>query len=861
VTYHCCDRLRRNATAAHATLNGLDYLEVLDRDLPETHEFRQRTLLLHFLKPFTGLSRDNLRLTGGDRIKDVQIEWADAGQPAPPALTPEETSLLTALPDADRVLVVRTKSTGDRSAYRLRLVRSPTDDLPPDDFDPQLIEIAFSFKVECPSDFDCAPRRDCPPDETAAPDLDYLAKDYASLRRLLLDRLRRLVPDWQGRSPADLGVTLVELLARAGDHLSYEQDAAVTEAHFGTARRRVSVRRHAVLVDYAMDDGCTARAWVHVQVAGPAVTLPKAGTQFLTRCAGVPVVLPPASTALHRAMEQRPIVFEPLHDATLHAAHNEIFLYTWGDQQCCLPRGATHATLSGHLPDLTAGSCLLFEERLGPHTGAPGDADPTHRHVVRLTNVRCFDANNAPLVDPLPQATPEITEVDWADDDALPFPLCVSAVVANETGSSPVANVSIARGNLILADHGRTLSGEATRKVPPPHLFTAPPASASRCDGRPPVPVPPRFRPALTHGPVTQAGGVWIEVDDAGQPRRERAAFDPQAPAARAFQWEMRDVWPEIALVGTLDGESSAWTPRRTLLNSAAAAREFVAEVDDDGTTWLRFGDDHLGRRPDAGTGFVATYRVGNGAAGNVGAEALSHIVTSEDVEVVRNPLSAAGGVDPEPIASARRRAPQAFRRQERAVTPADYAEVTRRHSGIQNTAATLRWTGAWHTVFITVDRAGGAPLTTDVRTSLARHVNRYRMAGHDAAFREPVFVPLELALHVCVKPDWFRTDVKRALLERLGSRALPGGGRGLFHPDSLTFGDTVHLSRIYAEARQVPGVDSAVVTAFRRQYSSDEVALAEGRIALDRLEIPRLDNDPNHPERGVITLDLHGGK
>jgi hypothetical protein len=55
--------------------------------------------------------------------------------------------------------------------------------------------------------------------------------------------------------------------------------------------------------------------------------------------------------------------------------------------------------------------------------------------------------------------------------------------------------------------------------------------------------------------------------------------------------------------------------------------------------------------------------------------------------------------------------------------------------------------------------------------------------------------------------------------------------------------------------------VDSAVVTAFRRQYSSDEVALAEGRIALDRLEIPRLDNDPNHPERGVITLDLHGGK
>ena len=44
MTFTCCDPLRRNATAAHATLNGLDYLEVLDRDLPDTHEFRQRTL-------------------------------------------------------------------------------------------------------------------------------------------------------------------------------------------------------------------------------------------------------------------------------------------------------------------------------------------------------------------------------------------------------------------------------------------------------------------------------------------------------------------------------------------------------------------------------------------------------------------------------------------------------------------------------------------------------------------------------------------------------------------------------------------------------------------------------------------------
>ena len=93
--------------------------------------------------------------------------------------------------------------------------------------------------------------------------IDYLAKDYASFRRLMLDRLSVLVPDWRERNPADSWSTLVELLAYAGDHLSYFQDAVATEAYLGTARRRISVRRHARLVDYAMHEGCNARAWVY----------------------------------------------------------------------------------------------------------------------------------------------------------------------------------------------------------------------------------------------------------------------------------------------------------------------------------------------------------------------------------------------------------------------------------------------------------------------------------------------------------------------------------------------------------------------------------------------------------------------
>jgi hypothetical protein len=856
--FHCCDRFRRNATAAHPTLNGFDYLEVLDRDLPEDHEFRQRTLFVHFLKPIAGITPVNLRLSGGDRIQDVQIEWAEPGQPAPAALTPQEAGLLSALADEDRTLVIRTDSAGDRSTYTLRLVRSATDDRAPLGFDPQLAEIEFSFKVECPSDFDCAPVTDCPPDAPEAPEINYLAKDYGSFRRLLLDRLRRLVPDWHGRSPADQGIMLAELLAYVGDQLSYQQDAVATEAYLGTARRRVSVRRHATLVDYAMHDGCNARSWVQLQVTGPTVTLPRQGTQFLTRCAGTAARLSPNSSALTTAMQQQPLVFEPLHDATLHEAHNQISFYAWGNRQCCLPKGGTQATLRGHHTTLAVGSYLLFEEVLGPTTGAAGDADPTHRHVVRLTVVEHSDGN-APLTDPL--TLDEITEITWSEQDALPFPLCVSSVTDDAHGSSFVDDVSIARANLVLADHGRTLPEGVLGTVPEPHLFTNESGGECTCDTAKPVAVPVRFRPKLANRPLTLAGGVWIDVVEGGQHRRERVAFDPAAPASQALGWQMSDVWPEIHLVGTIDAVDSAWSPRRSLLNSAAAARDFVVETDDEGVASLRFGDDQLGRRPESGTAFRATYRIGNGAAGNVGAEAIAHIVTPQSVDAVRNPLPAIGGVEPESMASVRRRAPQAFRRQERAVTREDYGEVTLRHGAIQNAAATFRWTGSWHTVFITVDRQGGGALTEALTAPLQRHVDRYRMAGHDFTFREPVYVPLELALHVCVKPNWFRSDVKRNLLERLSSRVLRDGRRGLFHPDHFTFGQPVYLSPIYAEVHAVPGVESVVITAFRRQHSDDELSLQEGRIALDRLEVARLDNDANHPERGVVTLDLHGGK
>ncbi|WP_068827024.1 putative baseplate assembly protein [Pseudomonas sp. BMS12] len=854
--YHCCDLHRRALVDAHPSLNGIDFLEVLDLDAPPGSP-RQRTLLVRLLKPVpAGLSPDNLHIDGGERIRQIGVEWLGIASAPPAQASAAEQALLLALTQPEHVLVVRTDSEGDHSTYRLQLHQAGTLATALPNFDPRLSAVDFAFKVECPSDFDCKPQHDCPQPAQTTPDINYLARDYASLRRLVMDRLARQMPGWRDRSPADLATTLGELIAYVGDLQHYQLDAVSTEAYLHSARKRSSLRRHALLVDYQLHEGCNARAWLHLEVSGGPFALP-AGLRFYTKVPGVPARILADSPEERLALQSRPLVFEPMHGVVLRAAHNRLFFHTWSDARCCLPVGATAATLRGHLPDLAAGDVLLLQEVMGPLSGEPADADPARRHAVRLTQVRAFDGTD-PLLDPLDDS--EITEIAWHADDALPFALCISSEADEAHGSAQLDDVSIALGNMLLVDHGRSIADETLESVPAPAWQY--PASGGACQRQAPEPLPPRYRPLLAEAPVTHQGRVQRRVLEGGLLRREWVLFDPAASASAALRWRSADAIAALRLESGSSGSPQHWSGQCNLLESKAEDRHFVLETEHDGSARLRFGDDHHGRRPDSGTAFRAFYRVGNGPAGNVGAGSIAHVVSAEArILALGNPLPARGGVAPENVAELRRAAPQAFRTQERAVTPDDYAQVTERLAGVQRAAAGLRWTGSWHTVFVTVDRDAGEPVDVPFASQVVEHLDRYRMAGHDLRVNEPLYVSLELDLLVCVKAGYFRSDVRRGLLDVLSNRRHAFGRLGLFHPDNFSFGQTFYLSPLYAAARTVAGVAAVQVTRFQRQGQADPKPLADGFMHLGRLEIARLDNDPNFPEHGVLRLALHGGK
>ena len=104
---------------------------------------------------------------------------------------------------------------------------------------------------------------------------------------------------------------------------------------------------------------------------------------------------------------------------------------------------------------------------------------------------------------------------------------------------------------------------------------------------------------------------------------------------------------PALTLIGTLDGVPRDYTAVRNLLGSGPDLADFVPEVEADGRATLRFGDDVNGLRPNAGTSFVATYRVGLGPRGNIGEDRLVHVLGPAGIAEVRNITPALGGRAP----------------------------------------------------------------------------------------------------------------------------------------------------------------------------------------------------------------------
>jgi len=1072
----CIDDRRRMRLQAQGecAVNGLDYVEAapawhVPEEIPDVLKTprlkgidpRQCAVLyvaFHHAGGLLGLSKDLFRIEGGRRIPGPGLEILEVVTPVEGH--PKARGFHLALVLARR---------GDESGYRLSICSPERHGI-----DPRFSSAPFRFAFGGEDD-ETAP---CSTPSVPPPQIDYLARDYGRLRRLLLDRLSVTLPEWKERHVPDIGMMLVELFAYLGDHLSYQQDAVATEAYLRTARRRISVRRHARLVDYILHEGCNARTFVHLQSPGDdeldpadvffvaglppgeedppaavslarleelgssvgplvyfepvpcadpnwglepqdilaplafllalgdrgrvplgdvgrwlAETAPEAA-ELLLRIAYSPppnpaeflaLILRPVNRCLaeirlavddaaadrgalsemtrRRLANQSPnrcpglcnrSILEDLFPdliarrvtradrLRLFAALNEIPFYTWDGSQCWLPQGATSAVLRDEfiapaaapggtepprkLARLAAGQLLLLEEIKGSRTGNPDDAHPGHRQIVRIVRLDRFED---PLVKVSVPGGAEgtepgqpLVEVHWHREDALRFPLCLSARGRGTTDCRVVENVSVARGNIFLVDHGLTVPREpldCSPAVAPPDPCgdasccgecssdsPSPAAASSRPASSPPGP----YRPVLKQTDLTHAQSIPTGAFASGgregasamqllrqQPHKADPQIhvqglppSPDAPRpavsctaigdpgrllaelrgspldlcrtlahilrpqrcqeiGRELPWRggsRRETAIVDRLLADLD-RGLTWRHRNDVVDSDPFARDFALEIDDERRVHLRFLENGPGG-PPPGTRFWATYRVGNGAIGNVGAEGITRIgfrrqPLSGRGLVVRNPLPAEGGQEPESVASAKLVAPHINRKLKRAILDEDYVRIVLEEfpSEIQSARATITPGPLAHVVRVSIDPLARVQDVPALIRRVTEKLSLYRRIGHDVVVLPPVEVPIALTLSISTQPGYLWEHVQAELLRVFSDRLQPDGSPGFFHLDERSFGDGLFASEIIAAARKVVGVRGVEIETFCRQgedAAASQANLASGVLPLGPLEV-----------------------
>lgn len=798
-------------------VNGIDYISI--------DPGQKNIVRVHLIFPAPGetggvpdgappLQVGNIDIIGGERIRELYVVGLNA---------------------SGNILELEVSAVGDFSTYRLQINHSG--------FDRILREVAFGFRANCQTDFDCsvdAPHDDLGPENRS---INYLARDFRSFRQLMLDQMAPSTPDWLDKSMPGIGMTLVELMAHYADHISYAQDAIGTETRF-EGRTRTALRRRVKLLGYDVFDGLSARTFVQLQ-ADISGLMRRGDLKFLTRSSAYPSpTITSTDISLNTLQSHNIEVFEPMAaQFEVNPAHNALRLYDWSDPRAVLPIGARQAWVVGAHADVTlkAHDFVLLELLRDPTTKRRADVDPALRQVVRLTR----DAQ--PEIDYIPgngSNSLELFRLEWGEADALRFDCPIGTLNSGNVPDGGNPAMSMVRGNVILADHGVSLLAGETL---PPVISLNDPELAGAVGGLSDLDYGFRFHPVLQEKNISISEEIDFEQD-----LRPATAFQTLNPAQA------------VPAIRVRDNAGSTWSPVKSLIDAADSERVFIPEMENDSRVFLRFPTAETGGlEPDTDPNevLIADYRVGIGARGNIGANTLATVMLDgvTGISGVSNPLPAFGGRDMEAMESIHINAPAALFENKRAVTLEDYARRVEKHEKVERALARRRWHGSWHVVELAVDLSEGARLTTALQRELRDYIEPYRLMGDDVRIVDPDLAPLELDLHICIAPGYLAENVLPAVEAEFSDHTLSNGRLGFFHPDRLSFGDPIYLSHIYEQALSVTGVADAKVVKLSRWRSTDNAALESGILQVDPEEIPILENNRNNQEGGVLTLDVWG--
>lgn len=238
----------------------------------------------------------------------------------------------------------------------------------------------------------------------------------------------------------------------------------------------------------------------------------------------------------------------------------------------------------------------------------------------------------------------------------------------------------------------------------------------------------------------------------------------------------------------------------------------FSTYTNSENTTFIVFGDNISGRVPPVNAEIFATYRIGGGAVGNVGANTISYIITNGASGLtVKNQYidatdsgAASGGADRESTDAIRVNAPSSLRSLDRAVSTADYAALAVKGGASKAVAVANVYTSV--TVYMApfgdkgVTGDGVTPSTTfnNLKTTISSYLIDKIPANTTVTFQPPRYVDTLLDATVTCLPQY-----KQSIIQANVTAALDQ----LFDIDNVVFADRISINDVTSAINSVEGV------------------------------------------------------
>ncbi len=278
------------------------------------------------------------------------------------------------------------------------------------------------------------------------------------------------------------------------------------------------------------------------------------------------------------------------------------------------------------------------------------------------------------------------------------------------------------------------------------------------------------------------------------------------------------------------------WRAVTSLATAQPTDLVYQLSTDENGVTWVSFGDGYNGAIPAASpNGITATYRVGGGAAGNVGVGQISidSTGTTGYISSVTNLAVASGGQDPETIAEIQVNAPQSIASGNRGVSLADYAALALQVPSVAKAVAT----GLLASNVSLYVHPSTSPLPTTSLVSqvagLAAAVQTYMAnliaVGSSVTVLPPQwnnavavtvttgYVPIAIAVIVNVLPQYSPFQIQQDVMAAIDN---------LLDFTTTDFGQYISQSGVYQAIKGVPGVAFCNLTCMcRYEYLTDNTS------------------------------------